>query len=161
MQNHRRATFSYVHCIQAAPEVVFPLLCPVREHDYLPDWRADILYSESGVAEEGCIFVTRNREGAPTIWCIIDHDAAAGRIRFVTFTPESRVGQLDIKLEPDGDMTAVTFTYTHTAVSPEGEAYLAELTEERFREKMAAFEASLNGFIRERRDPVSPSSRAG
>ena len=147
MQGLRRSTFSYVHRIQAAPDVVFPLLCPVREHDYLTDWKADILYSESGVAEEGCVFATPNPEGSPTTWAITVHDAEAGRIQFVTFTPESRVGRLDVALEPDGDATAITFTYTHTAIDPVGEAFLAEFTEERFRKKMAAFEASLNRYV--------------
>ena len=150
MQGNRRVTYSYVHRIQAAPDAVFPLLCPVREHDYLTDWRADILFSESGVAEEGCVFATPNPDGPPTIWTITVHDAKAGRIRFVTFTPESRVSRLDVTLEPDGDATTVTFTYTHTAIGPSGEAFLAEFTEERFREKMAAFEASLNRYLAER-----------
>ncbi len=43
-------------CVQrnpAPPEQVFPLLCPVREADWVPDWRYRMIYSRTGVAEEG------------------------------------------------------------------------------------------------------------
>ena len=56
----RRVTHEYIQTNAASPERVFPLLCPVREADWIPGWRYKLIYSESGVAELGCIFATED-----------------------------------------------------------------------------------------------------
>ena len=147
-QTAHRVTRSRVLRIRAPRDVVFPLLCPVREAEYLSDWKAEILYSKSGVAEEGCIFRTPNPGGEPSIWTIRVHDEAGGLIEFVIVTPESRVSILVVELRDAPDRaTDVTFTYTHTAIGDPGRAFIAEFTEERFLEKMTGFEDSLNEFL--------------
>jgi hypothetical protein len=40
----------FVFEVAAPPDRVFPLLCPVRERDWLEGWEADMVYSASGVA---------------------------------------------------------------------------------------------------------------
>ena len=45
--------------VPATPDRVFPLLCPVREYEWIPGWECDVLHSVSGVAEEDCVFRTR------------------------------------------------------------------------------------------------------
>lgn len=62
-----RVTRTRVLRINGPRDVFFPLLCPVREAEYLSDWEAEILYSKSGVAEEGCTFRTQNPGGEPSI----------------------------------------------------------------------------------------------
>ena len=56
----RRGAHEYIQTNYAAPEKVFPLLCPVREADWIPGWQYELVYSESGVAELGCVFTTRH-----------------------------------------------------------------------------------------------------
>lgn len=141
-------TRTHVLRIRAPLDVVFLLLCPVREAEYLSDWQAEILYSESGVAEEGCVFRTPNPGGEPSIWTIRVHNEAAGLIEFVIFTPESHVSILLVELRDEAHgATDVPFTYTHTAIADRGRSFIAELTEERFRKKMTGFENSLNEFL--------------
>ena len=41
----------------ASPEKIFPLLCPVREMDWIPEWAPKLVISDSGVMEPGCIFI--------------------------------------------------------------------------------------------------------
>lgn len=143
-----RITRSYTMTIRAAYTRVFPMLCPVREHDYLDNWRADILYSESGVAEPGCVFQTPNDAGAPSTWYIAEHDADTGRILFVIFTPASRVSRLDVTVNAKGaEAVAVTLTYTHTAIAPAGREYIAAFTEDAFTAKMKNFETKLNEYL--------------
>jgi len=140
-----RVTRSYTMTIQAACDRVFPMLCPVREHDYLEDWNAEILYSQSGVAEPGCVFQTPNDTGAPSTWYIAEHDPDTGRILFVIFTPASRVSRLDVTVNAKGaEAAAVTLTYTHTAIAPAGREFIAAFTEDAFTAKMRNFEAKLN-----------------
>lgn len=53
-----RKKHSYVQHLQTAPDVVFPLLCPVMEMEWVADWMPIKVISESGVAEQECIFIT-------------------------------------------------------------------------------------------------------
>jgi hypothetical protein len=143
-----RISRRYQMTVHAGCDRVFPLLCPVREREYLDDWTAEILFSESGVAEKGCIFQTPNAEGPPTTWYITEHDRAAGSIVFVMFTPESRVSRLDISLASiDHATTRVSLTYTHTAITPAGQAFISAFTEAAFTAKMKNFETKLNEFL--------------
>jgi len=148
-----RITRTHVHRINAARECVFPLLCPVRELEYLVDWDAAIVFSESGVAEKGCVFQTPNEGGDPTTWIITEHDAARGRIQFAMVTPGSHASTLDVTLASTADdTTAVTFTYTSTALTDHGRKFLENATEELFAQRMATFERSLNEYLASHRD---------
>ena len=46
----------------------FPLLCPVREREWLAGWNPTIVHTKSGVAEPGCGFVTIGPEGVVDAW---------------------------------------------------------------------------------------------
>ena len=62
----KRVSHEYTQTNDAPPEKVFPLLCPVREADWVPGWQYRLIYSESGVAEDGCVFSTPNDAGPET-----------------------------------------------------------------------------------------------
>ena len=53
-----RVSRAYTMTVEADAQTVFPLLCPVREYDWIEEWRCSMVYSESGVAEVGCVFLT-------------------------------------------------------------------------------------------------------
>lgn len=53
-----RTTYEFEGIVKAPPSDVFPLLCPAREADWVPGWKADIIFSETGYAEDKCIFTT-------------------------------------------------------------------------------------------------------
>ena len=58
----------YVMEIHAPAEKVFPLLCPVREYEWIPDWDCDVLFTESGVAEDLCVFNRENKSFGKETW---------------------------------------------------------------------------------------------
>src|SRR2546427_12204443 len=60
MSSARRVTHEYTQTNDAPPEIVFPMLCPVREADWVPGWQYKMIYSKSGMAEAGCVFTTPN-----------------------------------------------------------------------------------------------------
>jgi hypothetical protein len=101
--------------IEAAPEQVFPLLCPVRELEWLEGWSAEIVYSDSGVAEENCIFKT-NFRGATAIWTVSRYEPPK-RIEFVIVTPDVEVGRLSISLEPTAKGTRLRWQRIFTGLS--------------------------------------------
>ena len=148
----RRVTRSYTMTIEASPEATFPFMCPRREHEYLPDWQADILFSESGFAEEGCIFQTRRDEDpAPTTWVIHAHDPGTREVRFVMVTPDSRVGRLDVvcsAIEGEPDRCHASFTYEMTPIAAHGDRFLDEVfTANNFEAMMQGEERALNHYL--------------
>jgi len=54
-----RVTFTATQSCSAPPEKVFPLLCPIREYEYIPAWECDVVYLGSGFAENGGVFTTK------------------------------------------------------------------------------------------------------
>jgi hypothetical protein len=59
----KRVTRNCVQTIKAAPSEVHALICPVKEAEWLDGWDYDLIFSQSGFAEAGCVFISRS-EGA-------------------------------------------------------------------------------------------------
>ena len=78
----KRVSHEYTQANDAPPEKVFPLLCPVREADWVPGWQYRLIYSGSGLAEDGCVFSTPNDAGPETVWMVTHYDPTAFRIAF-------------------------------------------------------------------------------
>jgi hypothetical protein len=145
----KRVTRTYTQQITAPPHEVFPLLCPVREREWVEGWECEVVYSRSGLAEEGCVFTTQREGEAKTVWTITAHDPVGFQIEFVMVTPESRVGGLRVRLERNADdTTSAHVAYTFTALSEKGNAFVDEYTEESFRHKMEHWERSMNHYLR-------------
>ena len=139
---------NYCQTINAEPAKVFPLLCPVKEAQWLDGWQYHLFYSESGFAEEGCVFSTPQKGEQDTIWVITKHDKVNYEIQFVRFTPDSRTCVLNISVEPlKKNTSSVHIEYAYTAISDAGNQFIAELTEERFLSAVKFWEKSMNYFL--------------
>ena len=144
-----RVTHSHTQRNVASPEKVFPLLCPVREAEWVPEWQYRMIYSQSGVAELGCVFATPNDDGAETIWQVTEYDPAAGRIAFAWVWPGMVAAQIRIALTADGaDATTSEIRYTYTGLSPAGNDEVARYTGEWFGKKMNGWETAINYYLR-------------
>jgi hypothetical protein len=145
----RRILRSETITVQAKPDDVFSLLCPVRESEWLDGWDYTLIYSESGYAEKGCVFISRSPGEQDTIWLITKRDPLARTITFSRVTPGSRVTELHIQVQGLArDSCRVTVSYEVTAITDEGNRYIAALSVERFRKSMAFWEKSLNYYVR-------------
>jgi hypothetical protein len=103
--------------------------------------------SNSGVAEQDCIFVTSAQNGE-SIWMVSEYTPPT-RIAFVKITPDETVGLIDIRLAAaDDGGTNARITYTFTALSEKGVAAVNAFTAAYYREFMLAWEAQLNHFLR-------------
>jgi len=143
-----RVVREFVQSNLAPPEQVFPLLCPVREADWVPGWKYRLIYSQSGVAEAGCVFVTPNQDGPETTWVVTEYDPASFRIGFAWVTPDRVAAQIRIRLEANAARnTTAHIAYTYTGLSAEGNREVERYDEERFRQKMQAWEAAINRYL--------------
>jgi len=145
-------TRTYLQRIEAPPASVFPLICPVREAEWLEGWgdAVEIVNSRSGVAEEGCVFRTR-AEGQPeTVWMITRHDAERGLVEFVRVTPGLVATRLTVEIEAGADGgSTVRVTYTFVPLSAAGAELVREKhSEAAFRRSLEWWERSMNHWLR-------------
>jgi hypothetical protein len=148
----KQTTRTFTQRIEAQPDKVFPLLCPVREGEWLAGWRegVDIIHSISGVAEEGCVFRTQSADRPETLWMITRHDPAARVVEFVRFTAGMVVTRLTIAVKPAGnDASSVEIRYTFTPVTEEGAKFVSSNhSDDAFRRDMVWWQDSMNHWLR-------------
>jgi len=145
----RRITRAYRQTINANPDIVFPLLCPVREAEWLDGWQYDMIYSESGLVEEGAVFRTSHEGEDDTIWIITKHNPRTLEVDFTRFTNNSRTCVLKIAVSPkDSDSSYVEISYTYTGITPEGNDFIDDFTEDSFLEAVTFWERSMNYFLK-------------
>ena len=144
----RRTTRTYRQTINATPEKVFPLLCPVREAEWLDGWQYAMIYSKSGLIEEGAVFSTPHEGEADAVWIVTKHDPGKREIEFARFTPASRICVLRIAVSAKAENSSyVDIAYTYTATTPAGNAFIESLKEEVFLEAVVFWEKSMNYFL--------------
>jgi hypothetical protein len=140
-------TRTFVQRIEAPPEEVFPLLCPVREKEWLPGWDCRMIFSRSGLAERGAVFATAHPNGT-TIWLMTEH-VPVRRVEFARWQPDGLVVHIEISLGRHHDgTTAVAIAYTYTAADDRGREALGLLGEADWLRTMEFWENSMNAWLR-------------
>jgi len=145
----KRVTHQYSQSNIAPPDKVFPLLCPVREAEWVPGWQYRLIYSQSGVAEAGCIFTTPNEDGSEATWVVTEYDPGKFRIGFVWVNPGLVLAQLRIQLHARGNSeTTADIQYSYTGLSPEGNREVERYDEKWFQHKMRSWEVAINHYLK-------------
>jgi hypothetical protein len=145
----KRIVRSYTQTINSTPDAIFPLLCPVREADWLADWQYTMLFSKSGLAEQGAVFSTPYSGEPDTIWIITKHDAQAREVEFARVTPGSRASTLTIKVRVKDERSSyVDIVYTYTSLPPQGNDFIDGYTEEVFLKMVRFWERSMNHYLK-------------
>src|SRR5688572_20275858 len=110
IQAPTRATHTYTQHLLAPPERVFPLLCPVREADWIVGWDPLLVVSDSGVAERDCVFVTA-AQPADAVWYVTRHEPDAGFVEMIKITPQVTACRLSIQLRATTSGCEADVTY--------------------------------------------------
>jgi len=142
--NRMTHTFTQRLCRPAAG--VFPLLCPVREADWIDGWKPLAVWSNSGVAEQDCVFVT-DAEPHDAVWYITRHEPANGLVEMIKITPGVTACKLTIQLRDAVAGCEADVTYTHTSLGPQGDVFLASFTAEYYVQFMREWEERVNHYL--------------
>lgn len=143
-----RMSKSYTMNLCAPPVDVFPLLCPVREYEWIEPWSCDMIYSAGGVAEGNAVFRTNfPGQAGEEIWVVCRYEKNRA-IEFIRVAPDLKVNRLDVALTADRDGSVVTWTHTYTGLSEAGNQWIRKLTDDGFRLEKAALEKMLNHYIK-------------
>ena len=114
----KQRTFSYTQLNTGSIQNVFPLLCPVREKDWLDGWDYKMIYSLSGLIEKDCVFTTPHHGDFDTVWKVTQYDPAKYYIEFLRVTPGDNVVKINIQLEKVGeDQAKAIINYQYTALN--------------------------------------------
>lgn len=141
-----RVRRTYTQRLVGPPDAVFPLLCPVREADWIEGWHPSLVVSQSGVAEPDCIFTTA---AAPSdaIWYVTRHEPANAFVEMLKITPTVTACRLTIQLRAVVGASEADVTYAHTSLGPAGDAFVASFTEEYYVGFMQDWESRLNHYL--------------
>lgn len=126
----RTATFS----LPVSAEIIFPLLCPVREYEWIPDWSCEMVYSQSGFAEKGATFTTKSKPVGKMLWTCTVFEPPK-RIEYLRTIGSGISVVLELKLATTKDGCDVTWTSKSTiAPSLRGLLLRKKMTEKNFHE---------------------------
>ena len=142
----KSVTFRQIN--HSSPDKVFPLLCPVRESEWLDGWDYKMIYSNSGLIEEGCIFSTAHHGKEPTIWYVTKHDAKKYKVEFVRISPGEEVVKIMIDLlDNENGYTTSEITYEYTGLNETRNAWIQNKMEREFTESMIWWEKAINYYL--------------
>ncbi|NQT73739.1 MAG: hypothetical protein HQ553_13385 [Chloroflexi bacterium] len=120
--------------IKAPLSMVFPLCCPVEELKWINGWEYQMVCSDSGVNEKGCIFIEEMSGSAlfgvpvKTKWITTRHEPDT-RIQFVLVSEEKSIIIFDLEFVDQGNGTcSARFQFIYT---PMNEDAINETTEEK------------------------------
>jgi len=143
----KRRKHSCVQIWKGTRDEVFPLLCPVRETDWTPDWDPKLVVSNSGVMEQDCVFVEPDIPNDAT-WIVTRYDPIHFAVEMYRIVPEVTVSKFTITLDTEEEKTtSACVSYEHTALSAAGEEIVNNFTNESFNEFMENFETAINHYL--------------
>ena len=142
-----RVTRTYKQRLNGSVSKVFPLLCPVREADWIHGWNPVLVLSQSGHAEQDCVFIT-DAKVHDSIWYVTRHDPARGFVEMIKITPGVTACKLTIRVRPAKPGCEAEVTYSHTSLGPEGDVYNSSFTAEYYVQFMREWESRLNHYLK-------------
>lgn len=142
-------TFTYNQLNEGTREQVFPLLCPVREKDWLDGWEYKMIHSKSGLVGRDCVFSTPHNGEFDTIWYITQYDPIEFKVEFIRVTPTESVVRINISLSPTADhKTNANISYQFTGLNKTQNNFLANDLEDQFQENMKWWEKAINHYLK-------------
>ena len=142
-----RVSHTYKQRLSGSLSKVFPLLCPVREADWIDGWNPVMVLTQSGAAEQDCVFIT-DAKVHDAIWYITRHDAARGFVEMIKITPGVTACKLTVRVRPSKPGCEAEVTYSYTSLGPEGDVFLASFSAEFYVQFMREWESRLNHYLK-------------
>lgn len=145
----QKKTFKYTQINLGNIKDVFPLLCPVRESEWLDGWTYKMIYSKSGLIEKDCVFTTSQHGKFETVWQVTNYDRDNHMIEFIRLTPEEEIVKINIQLnELDNKTTQTDIVYRYTSLNESKNKFYENGLENEFKEMMQWWEKAINYFLK-------------
>jgi hypothetical protein len=133
-QQARRQGVTHQMVVDGPIDTCFSLACPVAELQWIDDWHFDLIYSESGRNETGCVFLEPGSAlavlrcpGVNNYWYTTRYDAERYRFEAVWMTRDLATARWSIQMtDLGGGQTRICWSLVYTGLSPEGSRIIAE-----------------------------------
>ncbi|TKB50625.1 hypothetical protein FCL40_05605 [Ferrimonas sediminicola] len=125
---------------------VFPLMCPVREREWVPGWDPLMVWSNVGRIETDCVFTTQEPGGLAT-WYVLASDPDQGQLELLKTLPEQLVTRIRIGVSPAPGGCVIQLNYLYTAIGPRGQSQLDRLDQGFWQEFLQRWERALNRYF--------------
>jgi len=148
IEKPNRVSHTYEQSINGAIKDIMPLYCPVRELDWCENWNPKVVYSNSGLVEKNCIFITSHGED-DVVWIVTDYDVARGHVKMIYHVPGVQVTKLEIQLTPiTENKSKAVLKYSKTSLSDLGDKVLEAFTKEEYDIMMDSWEKAMNHYLK-------------
>jgi len=134
----------------------FALACPVAELLWIDDWKFDLIYSESGRNETGCIFLEPGTglsivrsPGANTYWYTTRFDTEQHRFEAIWLTRDLTIARWELNMtDLGGGQTRVLWSLVYTGLGLEGSRIIGESGfDERMKRALSFLATSLKHYV--------------
>lgn len=152
---YERWTQRFSGTFESTPKELFPLLCPTREADWVTGWDCELLYTESGYAEDKAIFRTDEKcPGGKGLWMFTRYEPnkVADFVRFMGYDVLEHAHI--VVTDNENGTTTVTWEATFTALSEKGN----QLVKEKLGESHASGEAIIKMLTEYLKNPDTTKS---
>lgn len=135
--------------LKADAKTVFPLLCPVKEDDWIDGWSdiCTIVYTDSGIAEEACIFETDIPFEGHAVWICSKYDAEKTEIEYIKLIAGKAIIKWSMAVRDVPGGSNIYAVYNATGWGDKGEAFIRHLEEKGVRELFANLEDEINYYV--------------
>ena len=127
---NKRVILAHVQPVNADLNDVFPLLCPVRRYEWDADWNCELVHTDSGVAEELCVFRVESGSNQGT-WCVTRYQQGQSISLFRVNADFITEVNISAYANPNGGST-IHWEVTSTGHSDAGDAAITAATDEAF-----------------------------
>lgn len=157
----RRISNSSTIKLDGSIEDVFPLFGPIREMDWEPTWKPEIIFPQNKEVEEHMVFRTIGRFEAEALytWIISQYYPSNYLIEY-TVSTLNRIWTIRITCQPEEKETLATITYTYTSLSERGSELNALALEKIYEHKLEDWREAINSYLHSTRidSPLSNST---
>ncbi len=148
IEKPNRVSHTYEQMINGKIEEIIPLYCPVRELDWCENWNPKLVYSNSGLVEKDCIFITPQGK-TDIVWIVTDYDTKKGHVEMFYHVPGVLVTKLEIQVTAiTENKTKAILTYSKTSLSNLGDEILDEFTKKEYDIMMDSWEKAMNHYLK-------------
>jgi len=126
-------------------EDIFPLLCPVKEYDWIECWQCEVLHTQSGINEPDCVFRTAFEGQDEEIW-VTNRFEPPSRVEFIRTGP-NKVIHFEIRLGPKNRGTELKWTQHIIGITETGNQQVENTNPKAFEQMVAKLQKELDTYL--------------
>ncbi|MEJ2420574.1 MAG: hypothetical protein P8018_02410 [Acidobacteriota bacterium] len=146
------ATHTKAFELDVPADELFPLFSPEGEKLWAPGWDYKNIMGTTELSED-YVFLTRKHDhsAAEAVWIVKAFDPESHFVQYYKIEPGIKIGVVTVKCEALApSKTKVQVTYKYIALSPAGEKFVTEFTENHYEQFINEWQKHLTNYFDQR-----------